>query len=102
MLTNIEKKQNGENMLIYEILTWLIIQLGKLREWYIIHFKNGFFEREDRDKINRIYRGQIQLKYDGFGLICCDCGLTHKLKNWNDKDLHCIPYRPKNYKYKLR
>lgn len=90
-------------MIIYEILTWFIIQLGKLRQRYVKKFYwNSYIGRIDRDEINRIWRGQIQLQYGGFGLECCDCGLTHLLKNCGDEDLHCIPYRPKNYKYKFR
>jgi len=90
-------------MLIYEILTWLIIQLGKLRAKYVRKvYWNSYVGRKDRDKINRLERGQVYLKHQGFGLECCDCGLTHLLKNWGEIDLHCIPYRPQNYKYKLR
>jgi len=89
-------------MIIYEILTYLIRLLGKLRAKYVRKvFWNSYIERIDRDEINRIQKGQIFLKWQGFGLECCDCGLTHLLKNWAEEDLHCIPYRPRNYKYKV-
>lgn len=90
-------------MIIYEILTWLIIQLGKLRAKYVRKvYWNSYVVRIDRDEMNKIERGQIQLGYGGFALECCDCGLTHTLKNWGKKDLHCVPHRPIRYKYKLR
>ena len=92
-------------MLIYEFLTWLIIRLGRSRHWYLkkFYWKTGFYLRTDRDEMNKLEGGQGLLKGAGFALECCDCGLTHFIKNWEDsEDLHCIPHRPKNYKYKLR
>ncbi len=58
--------------------------------------------RVDRDEMNRIEKDQEYLKGAGFALVCCDCGLTHDLRNWDEKDLHCIPHRPGGYKYRLR
>lgn len=92
-------------MIIYEFLTWLIIQLGSIRHRYIKKFYGqrgffGFVNRYDRDERNLIKNHR--LSKHGFYLICCDCGLTHHLfldeNNW----LHLIPERPKDYKYKWR
>lgn len=60
-------------MIIYEILTWLIIQLGKLRHWYLLKFywKTGFCVRVERN----IPMTPEQLKHI-FENECCDCGLA--------------------------
>jgi len=86
---------------IYEVLTWLIIRLGKLRDWWCLKiYWDSVVERYDRAEANRILRGQVHLRYGGFGFECCDCGLKHLLKTYGDDgpdDLQCIPYRPEEY-----
>ena len=89
-------------MLIYELLTYCIILLGKLRHWYLkkFYWKTGFYVRYDRDKINIIK--DHNLRRAGFLLECCDCGLVHSMFLDEKDRLHCIPQRPKEYKYLLR
>lgn len=83
-------------MLIYEILTWLIILLGKIRRVYLKQFfwKTGFYVRKDRncpmsaEQVQHIFENQ-----------CCDCGLVHSIE---DGATNWYPIRPKDYKYHLR
>ncbi|MBA7652812.1 hypothetical protein ES703_60651 [subsurface metagenome] len=80
-------------MIIYEILTWLIILLGKIREKYLKKFcwKTGFYVRLDRGT-------EVNPKTT-YEFKCCDCGLTHSVENYGS-DFY--PIRPKDYKYRLR
>ena len=83
-------------MIIYELLTWLIIQLGKLRYWYLkkFYWRTGFCIRKDRncpmpaEEVKHIFQNE-----------CCDCSLVHQIEN---NATNWYPIRPKNYKYKLR
>lgn len=91
-------------MIIYEIITQLIIFLSRLRYWYLKKFGgiHAFTIRKDKDEINLIRNHNFD--HEGFYLACCDCDLTHNLfLDKQDKSiLHCIPQRPRDYKYKLR
>ena len=80
-------------MLIYEILTWLIILLGKIRRVYLKQFfwKTGFYVRLDRGL-------ELNPKVT-YNFECCDCGLVHSIEN---RGTDSYPIRPKNYKYRLR
>ena len=80
---------------LYILLTTLIIVLSKLR----FRFGNaiGWELRNERELQNRIY---FEIK-KGFLLECCDCGLSHKLKQHQDY-IDCIPERPRRYRYILR
>lgn len=83
-------------MLIYEILTWLIIQLGKLRHWYLLKFywRTGFYVRKDRNV--PIPAEEVKCVFNN---ECCDCGLVHSIE---DGAINWYPIRPKDYKYLLR
>lgn len=84
-------------VLVYSLLTMLIIALFKLR-YKVVNVRGvGWELREDRAKQNRIY---FDIK-KGFLLECCDCGLSHKLKQ-QEGYLDCIPERPKGYAYRWR
>ncbi len=83
-------------MIVYEVLTWFIIVLGKLRYWYVLKFywKTGRYVRRDRnvpmtaEQVKHIFENQ-----------CCDCGLVHSIENGAT---NWYPIRPKDYKYLLR
>lgn len=80
-------------MWVYELLTYFIIQLGRIREKYLKRFfwKTGFFVRRERElTLNP------KVMYE-FG--CCDCGLVHSIEADGTK---CYPVRPREYRYKLR
>jgi len=80
-------------LIIYEILTLLIMILGRLREK--ICFPTFIFKH----RTFLIPEEWIQ----GFGYIdtCCDCGLSHRVF-LRKKGLFSHPLRPKGYSYTLR
>ncbi len=83
--------------MVYNVLTQIIVRLGKLRQRCV----KDICLRIDRDEINKLPRAQILLRETGFELECCDCGLAHKLRNWDGcSDLHCTPFRPAHFVYK--
>lgn len=76
---------------IYEILTWLIICLGKLR----VSLKLS--RKQAREGIMEVpYRGQ------SFIDECCDCGLRHFNNIVSLKKIKWRALRPYGYKYRLR
>ena len=79
-------------LLIYNILTLLIMILGKLRTKLNIDDHRG-------------HSGECKVVYEkvqSFTDTCCDCGLTHINKIHSLKELRWIAKRPKNYSYKWR
>lgn len=86
-------------MLFYEVITFLLTCLSRLRNWYLFRvYKWEVWFRVDRDrpvKDHCIYKG-------GFTLECCDCGLAHLIALDSEGLLHIVPIRPRNYKYKFR
>jgi hypothetical protein len=88
--------------MIYEVLTYIIIKVARLRKWFTKRDRYGACVRYDRAERNAIE--PHNLHKSGFQLECCDCGLTHDLHITpdNKNKLQCIPIRPKKYKYWLR
>jgi len=78
---------------IYEILTFLIMVLGWLREklklrWVILKHRTFFTSMKE---------------LEGFGylFVCCDCGLSHRVFLKKEGEF-MQPSRPNGYSYKLR
>ena len=86
-------------LLIYEILTFVIIVLARLR--FAVIEKYGVWElRKDRDEQNLIPNEWFS-KGNGILLECCDCGLSHRLFE-SAEGSHGWPERPKGYDYRWR
>lgn len=84
-------------IVLYTVLTLVIIVLAKCRFKLVNVLGIGYELRKDRAEQNRIYFDMS----NGFLLECCDCGLSHKLKQQEDY-IDCIPERPRGYVYKWR
>jgi len=80
---------------LYRLLTSLIILLALARKR--VGNSLGWEIRKDRAEQNRIYF-DINI---GFLLECCDCSLSHKLKQ-GEGFIDCIPERPRGYDYSWR
>lgn len=82
--------------MLYKLLTTIIILLAKLRKRCV----HDWVLRKERDEHNLIPNYSFS---KGRGLIieCCDCGLGHQFYE-DEKGIHCIPERPRDYDYKWR
>jgi len=83
------------NLFLYKILTQIIIILSRLRDRLNLVYcirKDRTFKEE-------------HIKYPGYELICCDCGLSHQVwieRYGNFEIEYSRPIRPKGYDYSFR
>lgn len=82
-------------LLIYELLTFLIIVLGKWRKMNVWYDKGHSGKCEARKRNNASYNASYVDE-------CCDCGLEHINSIVSLKRVDWVARRPKGYKYKLR
>ena len=89
---------------LYCLITQIIIWLAKLRKYAVKYKKHSI-------KNNRIFD-----VYEEETWACCDCGLEHYFRHFQNNETcshqqehinfkivgHCMPIRPKEYKYNLR
>lgn len=84
---------------IYVLLTRFIKVLAGWR--YKVGNSIGWQARWERDDMNLIASEYLSDTKATTRLGCCDCDLDHGI--WVDnKGLHLVPWRPKNYKYSIK
>ena len=76
---------------LYNILTLLIMCLGKIRSKIKINMRYG-------------HKGIMEVPYarQSFTDTCCDCGLTHANRIISFKKIKWKAVRPQGYRYKFR